>query len=320
MLFILALLSLCSSAGAGGKVLLVHSYYSDYPWVNSITAGVKKGLEGSAAQLEIFYMDTKRKSDKEWFIEIGNLAKQKVEYFKPDVVIPADDNAQEYFAKDYIGKPGIQIAFCGVNEDPAKYGYPAGNATGVIQKSIFVESVELLLSIKKDIRTLALISDSSETSIAIISYFKTLKSPVQTVSFDQASTFDEWKAAISRYQTSADAIAVLLYQTIKNTPGAMSMNQKDVINWTMANNVKPTVGFFEDAMEDGVLCGIAESGEEQGFQAAHIAAQMLKGKKASEFPIVIPTKGIVIINMKTAEKLGVKVPFSVIQVADKVIE
>ncbi len=150
-------------------------------------------------------MDTKRKTGKEWFAGSGNLAKQKFEDFKPDVIIPADDNAQEYFAKDYIGKPGIQIAFCGVNEDPAKYGYPAGNAAGIIQKPIFIQSIELLLSIKNDIRTLALISDSGETSSAIIAYCKTLKSPVQIVSFDQPSTFDEWKAAISRYQTSADA-------------------------------------------------------------------------------------------------------------------
>jgi len=317
---VLLAISVCSPVLAGDKVLLVHSYYSDYPWVNSITDGVRNGLEGSGAQLEIFYMDTKRKTGKEWKVKAGELARQKVAEFRPDIIIPADDNAQEYFGKYYIGKEGIQIVFTGVNEDPAKYGYPAVNATGVIQKPIFVQAVELLLSIKQDVKTMAVISDDGPTSDAVIGHMKTMKSSIKVVSFDQPSTFDEWKALIKKYQTSVDAIAVNLYQTIREKPGSMSLPQKVVMNWTMANNKLPTVGFFPDAFDDGILCGVAESGEEQGYQAAKIAAQILKGKKVADFPILAPIKGLVIINLKTAEKLGLEIPFEVIQFANKVIE
>lgn len=312
-------LMICSPAIAAKKVLLVHSYYSDYPWVNDITTGVKKGLEGSGAELEIFYMDTKRKTSEEWKIEAGQLAMKKVEEYKPDLIITADDNAQQYFGKYYNGKD-IPVVFTGVNDDLSKYGYPSSNAIGVIQKAIFAESIELLLRIKPDVKKIAVISDDGETSTAILNYMKTLKVPVQVVSFDQPSTFAEWKALITKYQTTVDAIAVNLYQTVKEAIGQDSLPQKIIMDWTMEHNKLPTIGFFPDAFDDGILCGIAESGEVQGYEAAKIAVQILQGKKPTDFQVVIPTKGLVIINMKTAEKLGIKIPFDVIESANKIIE
>jgi len=322
---ILITLFFCTPAFGAGKILLVQSYYSDYPWVNSITQGVKKGLEGSGVQLEIFYMDTKRKTSAEWKIKSGKLAKKKVAEFKPDIIISADDNAQQFFAKDYIGKQGITIVFTGVNVNPAKYGYPAPNATGVIQKAIFVQSIELLMAIKPNVKKIAVISDDGPTSDAILSYLKTLKTPVEVVSFDQPSTFAQWKSLIKKYQKTVDAIAVNLYQTVKKSNDKssgenVSLPQKTVMNWTMKNNNLPTIGFFTDAFDEGILCGIAESGEEQGFQAARIAVQILKGKKPKDFKIVIPTKGIVTVNLKTAEKLGITVPFEILESASRIIE
>lgn len=317
--FIFVSLSVCSSALAAGKVLLVNSYYTDYPWAADITEGVKKGLEGSGAQLEIFYMDTKRKTTEEWKVEIGKLAMEKVEKFKPDVIIPMDDNALWYFGKHYFGKE-IPVVFGGINEELSKYGYPAANATGVIQKAIFAESIDLLLRIKPDVKKIAVISDDGETSTAILSYMKTLKVPVEVVSYDQPATFAEWKALIKKYQTTVDAIAINLYQTVKEVIGQDSLPQKVIMDWTMENSKLPTIGFFPDAFDDGVFCGIAESGEVQGYEAAKIAVQILQGKKPADFPVVIPTKGVVIINMNTAEKLGITVPFDVLESANKVIE
>ena len=66
-----------------------------------------------------------------------------------------------------------------------------------------------------------------------------------------------------------------------------------------------TVGVVDFAIEDGVLCGVVESGEEHGFEAAQISKRILEGKKAGDFPIKTAKKGSVMLNMKTAEKLGI---------------
>ena len=320
VLCMLLALGFSSSATAAGKVLLVQSYHQGYSWSDDIAAGVRKGLQGSGATLEVFYMDTKRKTSEAWKVRAGTLAKERVAAFKPDVVIAADDNAQSYFAKDYVGHSRPQIVFCGVNAEASAYGYPAANVTGILERPFFVQSLELLRKIKKNVRTIALITDDGPTSDAIRAYIKTLKSPLRLLSLDQPSTFHEWQTLIAKYQETADAIGIIAYQTVKKTIGAESMDPKEVMAWTIANTKRPTVGFFDFAMRDGVLCGIAESGEEHGLTAAEITIKILRGKKAGDFPIRTAQKGKVTINLKTAQKLGLDIPAYIVQSAQQIIE
>ncbi|MBP7933809.1 MAG: hypothetical protein KA354_04090 [Phycisphaerae bacterium] len=43
----------------GRRVLLVHSCHPEYPWVDSVTQGVKAAMQGTRLALEVLYMDTK---------------------------------------------------------------------------------------------------------------------------------------------------------------------------------------------------------------------------------------------------------------------
>jgi putative ABC transport system substrate-binding protein len=48
--------------------------------------------------------------------------------------------------------------------------------------------------------------------------------------------------------------------------------------------------------------------------------KLLKGSKASEIPIELPTKFELVINLKSAKALGLDVPLHLQQLADEVIE
>jgi putative tryptophan/tyrosine transport system substrate-binding protein len=54
--------------------------------------------------------------------------------------------------------------------------------------------------------------------------------------------------------------------------------------------------------------------------AAQYIHRILQGAKIAELPVVLPSKFILAVNLKTAQELGVSIPPSILLRADEVIE
>jgi len=288
---------------AGKKILLVQSYHAEYPWVASITAGVKAGLEGSGVELEIFYMDTKRRTDEAWKIQAGKQAERKVADFKPDLIITADDNAQQYFAMKYVdGK--IPIVFTGVNADPSKYGYPAKNITGIIERPNFQATLEYLRQFTPA-KKVAILSNDDETSRGAFNFMKQMPVPLKVTEYKRVRTFEEWRQAVKKYNSTVDAFGIYTYHTLRQQGKTESMDPKTVMRWTRENTRIPTFGFFDFGIGDGLLCGVVESGFEYGEKAADYAREILQGTPISSLPVIQANTGERMINRDAAKKLGI---------------
>lgn len=322
LVVVLAVLGAAELAKAEGKVLVVTSYHEGYQWNDDICKGVQEALKGSGIVVEFFHMDTKRKPDVEWKKQAGEMAKQKVAEWKPDVVITCDDNAQAFFAKDYVNQPGApQIVFNGVNAEPEAYGYPAKNVTGILERPHLIETIEMFRKVRPEAKALLMLTDDSETMTAVIQYAKTLKTPLP-VSFVQVGTFPQWQEQVRAAEGKYDAIVVMNYHTIKPTAEAKeSMPSKEVLAWTVANTKLPIIGLQAFNCEEGALLGIAESGIEHGYMAGTIAKQIIKEKKAAgDFPITTAKEGLIFVNLDTAAKMGIKIPYAVIKSAKLVVQ
>jgi putative tryptophan/tyrosine transport system substrate-binding protein len=70
----------------------------------------------------------------------------------------------------------------------------------------------------------------------------------------------------------------------------------------------------------GVLLGYGPNQANLYRLAADIGVQILKGAKAAEIPVQQPAEFDLVVNLKTAKALGVKIPYSVLARATKVIE
>jgi ABC-type uncharacterized transport system substrate-binding protein len=269
--------------------------------------------------LQVFYMDTKRHADESFGRRAGLAARKAMNQWMPRVVIAADDNAQEYFAKDHTGRDDVQIVFCGVNAEPRLYGYPAANITGVLERPHLTGSLEVLQRLRPNARRVALLSDHSPVSRWALEWMKGQAGQFDVVLCEAAETFGQWQAAVRRAQEKADALVVYRYDTLHQEGDPELMEAKAVMAWTTTHSLIPIVGLLDTALDDGAVCGQVQSGVAQGMRAGQMAMEILSGKTAEQIPVASASPGPSMVNLRAADRLGVRVAPAVARAFDVVL-
>ena len=77
---------------------------------------------------------------------------------------------------------------------------------------------------------------------------------------------------------------------------------------------------WRDAVVAGGLMSYNTNRDEIARQVGDYTAQILKGAKPTDLPVVLSSKFIFVINLATAKALGLAVPLSLQQRADEIIE
>lgn len=292
------------------RVLHVMSYHSPWRWPDGQLQGFQAALKDLNVEYRVFQMDTKRNSSGEWKGKKGREARELIEAWKPDLVYTSDDDAQEYVTKTYINRK-IPFVFSGVNKAPKDYGFEgSSNITGVVEHEHFVESVKLLQEIAPRARRIAVVLDDAPMWDPVVRRMQEKKGQLpgtEFIAWDVIRTFLEYKRKMKEYHSRADAVALLGIFNFKDEAGK-NVPYQEVLRWTAENSRLPDFSFWTDRVHFGTLCAVNVSEFEQGFAAGKIAHGILaQGKEPASFAMKPTVKGIPVVSLARANKLGLKV-------------
>src|SRR3989338_4873922 len=94
---------------------------------------------------------------------------------------------------------------------------------------------------------------------------------------------------------------------IRATDTVSADRVKEIVEWGLKNKV-PVSGTNIGDVERGAFMSYGADYESIGTQVARLADRILKGSKPSELPIEPPGKVELVVNLQTAEKLGIIIP------------
>ncbi len=291
------------------KILHVMSYHSPWRWTDGQFEGFKAGLGDVPAEFRIVQLDAKRHSAPDEMAARGREARALVESWKPDLVYTTDDDAQELVTRHYLGGPLPQV-FSGVNKAPAHYGFDrAGNVTGVIEHEHFAESVLLLKRVVPSLKRLVVVLDDAPMWGPVVQRMQAAPLPpgVSIVGWETLRSFDEFKARMAAYPAIADGVALIGIFSFKDRDGR-NVPYQEVLRWTAEHSRLPDLGLWIDRVHHGTLVAVTVSEREQGLAAGRLARRILvDGASPASLPIRATTKGLPVISLARARKLGIAV-------------
>jgi putative ABC transport system substrate-binding protein len=129
-------------------------------------------------------------------------------------------------------------------------------------------------------------------------------------------------------RASTDAEIDLAYETVAQqriaavtvAAGPFFDTRRDRLVGLAARHGVPTMYHFREYALAGGLMSYGASITDMYHQIGLYVGRILKGAKPAELPILQPTKFELVLNLKTAKALGLKVPLTMQVAADEVIE
>ena len=304
------------------QILIVHSYNTDYAWVEAINEGVARALEDHGhVFVRYHYMDLKNHPEPEFRRTAARLAERVVEESQPDVVILFDDLAQTLVGMDLHkarkeGQSETRVVFGGMNGKPEVYYGEGHDVSGILERKPMAVIRDVALAVLEEQAApvenpkIVFIGDKSPSITAELDHFTSIDwAPFTWLPSVQVETFDGWKAAVARAGAEADIILVTNYRQVRVTADepALVRPASAVMQWTEANAKVPTVGMGWTTSEDGAMLSVSASPYEQGEVATREALALLDGAAPSGPE---PSRQFIVhICQPALERRGIAVPF-----------
>jgi putative ABC transport system substrate-binding protein len=236
-----------------------------------------------------------------------------------DVIVTAGTPASLAVQKAATSIPLVMVAV----GDPvatglvASLGRPGGNITGLtsISSEMAGKRLELLREVVPKLSHVAVLWNAA--------------SPIQVI--DERETRGAAQALgmkmLSLGVRSREEIEDALTTIVREQPGALLvladrlfLHHRTSIMDFAAQRRLPGVHAYRELVEAGGLMSYGPSYADMHRRAASYVDRILKGSKPADLPVQAPVKFELVINLKTANALGLAIPAMLLGRADEVIE
>lgn len=274
------------------KVLFISSYHASFPTLENQIQGIRAGFGTTQVILDIEYMDTKRFDTEENRVDFKNKLKVKLEALPTYKAIIVGDDAALQFAMDNKTElfKDVPIVFLGINSlERAEKAFSLYNMTGVAEVTSVKDTLSIITDLQPSLKNLYIIVDNTITGNA--EYASVLK---QETEFNQFKfnyvlmkdySYDELSQLLMSLKEDASVLLLSAYSDRLNE----SKDFYEILEIITLNTSVPVYHLYDFGIGEGLLGGKVVNFYEQGFQAAHIADQLLHGVDISVVPPVFDT-------------------------------
>jgi len=292
---LLALVFCFRGVAAGATVAVFLS--ADVPYYEAIQEGFAEAMAGQSG-VEIIVQ--RPAAD---MMAWKNTARKLVA-LDVDAIVAVGGNAAHIASEETQRIPIVYTAVYGA----AEIGLTAPNVTGI---SGDISILNLMKVVRKTgrMKTLGVIYARKE--VASVLQAKAIKALESSMGFDGKYYNLDDPEVIGKIE-GIDALAV--------TASCSALLCADRVIGRARKLGVPTIAFVGGMEDRGAVFSYVPDAGEQGAKAAEMVKQILSGVSPSEIPPARPSRVNLVINLKEAEALGVKIPFDVLTSASRVIQ
>ncbi len=274
------------------RILVLHSFAADDPWVIELNKGIKTVLKGNRHPVTVkyHYLDVLKNEKSGGMAVAVNEARQAIRRLNPDVVIAVDDESNELVAKSYAGKMRPRIVFASTLQTPESYGYAGAVNVSGIQEQLPLDAVrDTLLTARggKPAR-IAVLGMQIPTCKAELRQVQSFNwAPHQLVATQMANDFTTWQQFTARMAEQADVLLILSYGALERGGGEKrEVSGTEMASW-IEKNAKPLpISIYPTYVEDGGGLEISPAPADFGKEGMQMALKWVAARKGAAPPPV----------------------------------
>lgn len=289
-----------------GRVLFISSYSYAWDTVQMQIEGITEGI-GDAALIDYEFMDTKRVDDEEsrqLFYESLKYRLSRVEPY--DVVIVGDD-AAFLFAVEYRDElfEGIPVVFEGVNDEELALELSKDPLiTGVLEKLLLKENIDLGLRLYPDAKKVVAVLDNSITGEAERKAFYACAEHYPQLEFMEINSSELSTHKLEQRITQVGKDSIFIYITMTEDADGKQYSNKEAVRMLTEHARVPVLRMVEGGIGDGLLGGNVVSMGLSGRIAAEIAVEIINGTYSGDIGVVKDSPNIYCVDEAVMLKYG----------------